>query len=195
MELLQRMPVRPDSRVERHFSCNVHGMQTSNKETVYELLKDFSSAMLVTHSEISDFHARPMETAFVDTDCSVWFFTDRSSPKVDEIQQDRKVLLTFQRDHRQYLALSGTAEIVTDRGLMKEHWKDSFKVWFPGGVEDPALILVRVHPVRAEYWDNSGTKGLRYLFESAKALLKGTRPEVEEGKQHGKAEFETADTV
>ena len=165
-------------------------MQTSNQETVYELLKDFSSAMLVTHSDVSDFHARPMETAFVDPDCSVGFFTDRSSPKMDEIQHDKKVLLTFQRDHREYLALSGTAEIVKDRALMKTHWKDSFKVWFPGGVDDPALVLVRVRPSTAEYWDSSGTKGLRYLFESAKAMLTGTRPEIEEGSQHGKVQFE-----
>ena len=30
-----------------------------------------------------------------------------------------------------------------------------------------------------EYWDNSGTSGVKYVIEAGKALLTGTRPEID----------------
>jgi general stress protein 26 len=166
-------------------------MDTDSKDKVREILGDFSTAMLVTHSEEagSFSHARPMEVASVDENCDVWFFTGRDSPKLDEIKHDKRVLLTFQRDHKLYLTLSGEAEIVYDRSRISELWKEPFKVWFPGGVDDPSLTLVRVRAKQAEYWDNSGLEGVRYLFSAVKAYVTGKTPEIKEGSVHGEAAF------
>lgn len=161
-------------------------MQEDQIEKVYNVLKDFSTVMLTTTTDERHFHARPMAVAQVDSNCDSWFFTDRSSPKVDEIRHDQHVLLTCQKDHSQYLALTGIAELVTDKAKAAELWKESFKVWFPDGVEDPNLLVVRVRAERAEYWDNSGAEGIRYLYEATKAYLSGTRPNIKEGEQHGK---------
>ena len=73
-----------------------------------------------------------------------------------------------------------------EREKARQLWSDSYKAWFPGGVEDPELLLIRVHAEEAEYFDTRGLKGLRYLFEAAKARARGTRPEIKEGEQHGK---------
>jgi hypothetical protein len=41
-----------------------------------------------------------------------------------------------------------------------------------------------------EYWDNSGTSGVKYLVEAGKALRTGTRPDVDrDPKVHGKVEL------
>lgn len=161
-------------------------MSTATPEKIHELLEDFESAMLVTSGESSSpFHARPMEVAHLDKDCRVWFFTSVKSPKVGEIRQDDHVLLTFQKDHRKYLTLTGKADIVTDRTRIEALWKESYRSWFPDGVADPDLALVKVIPERAEFWDNSGTKGIRYLYEAAKARIQGTTPHIEEGEVHG----------
>jgi hypothetical protein len=45
--------------------------------------------------------------------------------------------------------------------------------------------LLGLHPRQIEFWDASGTKGLKYLFDSAKALLTGEPPKPAEG-QHDK---------
>jgi general stress protein 26 len=55
-------------------------------------------------------------------------------------------------------------------------------VWFPEGLDDPELALIKVSPVNAEYWDSSSNK-MVVLFSMVKAALTGTR--YKEG-EHGK---------
>ena len=52
----------------------------------------------------------------------------------------------------------------------------------------PSLCILKVHPKSAEFWDNSGGKGMKYLFEGAKAVLQGHKPEIGED-QHGKVQL------
>ena len=141
--------------------------------------------MLVTHGGMDSLHARPMEIASVGPNCQVWFFTDGASVKTEEIRQDQEVLLTFQKDHQKYLTLSGTAHLVHDRAKIRELWHEPFRVWFPGGVEDPSLTLVQIIPTHAEYWDNSGLQGVRYLYEAAKSYITGDKPDIPPGEIHG----------
>lgn len=63
-------------------------------------------------------------------------------------------------------------------------------MWFPGGKDDPIIVLLKVAGHRAEYWDNRGTSGLKYLIEAGKALVTATRPDVgHDPKGHAKAEL------
>ena len=167
-------------------------MKTPSQEKVHELLQSFHTAMLITHGSGDFMHARPMEIAHASPDCHVWFYTDVQSPKTREIRQEDSVLLTLQKDHQKYLAISGTADLVTDRATIQSFWKEPFRVWFPEGMDDPNLMLVHVIPHQAEYWDNSSLQGVRYLYEAAKAYVSGTTPEIEEGEIHGKVEMEHA---
>jgi general stress protein 26 len=158
-------------------------------ERVRELLESFETAMLVTRGRDASLHARPMAIARVEAGCELWFFTGRSTAKVHEIENDQRVLIVCQDEMSRYVALSGFARLVVDRAKVSELWKESFKVWFPQGVSDPDLFLIRVQPDDAEYWDNQGFKSVRYLFEAAKAYVRGTRPHVDEPEQHGKVSF------
>lgn len=161
-------------------------MKNPPSEKVHELLLSFHTAMLVTQSGTDALHARPMEIAHASPDCHIWFYTDVQSPKTREIRQEDSVLLTFQKDHQKYLTITGTADLVTDRTLLKAFWKEPFRVWFPEGVDDPNLMLIHVIPHQAEYWDNSSLQGVRYLYEAAKAYVSGTKPELEDTEIHGK---------
>ncbi|MDB6029289.1 MAG: ral stress protein [Verrucomicrobiales bacterium] len=153
---------------------------------VRELLEQFDTAMLVTHASGEPHHARPMAIAHIDDDCDVWFFTDRGSPKVNEIEHDERVLIVCQDEHARYLSIMGRAQLIQDEAKANEYWKETFKPWFPGGVNDPGLLLIHVHAENAEYWDSQGSKGIKYIFQAATAYATGTRPKIEEGKQHGK---------
>jgi hypothetical protein len=47
--------------------------------------------------------------------------------------------------------------------------------------------LLRVHGDAGEYWDNTGTGGIKYLIEAGRAYLSGTKPDVAgDPKVHGK---------
>ena len=161
-------------------------MAEEQRKKVHELLEEFDTAMLVTQGEGQLPHARPMAIARVEAGGGVWFFSGRDSAKVHEIQHEQHVLIVCQKGHRLHLTLSGRAQLSQDRNRAKELWKESYKAWFPGGPNDPNLVLIFVRPEAAEYWDAQGVQGVRYLFEAARAYAKGERPRVEEGEQHGK---------
>jgi general stress protein 26 len=161
-------------------------MATSPDNKLRELLEEFGIAMLVTRTPEGQLRARPMALAEVQPDGTLWFLTDRHSAKVDELVRDEHVGVTMQSKTK-FVSLSGKASQVDDCERVSRLWKVEWKVWFPGGKDDPNLVLLRVDGETGEYWDNSGTGGLKYLIEAGKALLTGSRPDVEDDtKVHGK---------
>lgn len=114
-----------------------------------------------------------MAVAGVDDDLTVWLMTGGNSPKVSEVSDDGRVMLTFQRAH-QFAMLNGHAEIVHDRDKIWELWRESYRIWFDGKA-DPDIVLLRFVPYDAEYWDSSGAKGIAYLFQAVKAYAKGDK--------------------
>ncbi len=158
-------------------------MAETTKQHLSDLLASFDTAMLITRHHDGE-HARPMAVAGVEGASTVWFVTSDTSPKADEIRSDARVAVTCQSDSK-YAALSGHAALVQDRTKVDELWKESWKTWFPNGKTDPTLALIRVDVDDAEFWDNTGAKGVRYAFEKAKAYVKGTTPSTT-AAQHGR---------
>lgn len=159
-------------------------MTTSAQEHLYDLLKDFDTAMMVTHSG-QDMHARPMAVAQLQPDADVYFATSADSPKVGEIAADPNVTVVFQSP-TQFAAVQGTAAVVRDQALIDKLWSESWRLWFPDGKGDPSLCLIKVDAKAGEYWDRSGIKGLKYLFEGLKAISQGRTPNPAEPERHGR---------
>lgn len=161
-------------------------MATNPEIKLRELVDEFGVAMLVTRASGGQLRARPMALAEAPPDGTLWFATGRNTGKVDELAQDDRVVVTMQSTTK-FVSLSGTAATVEDREKISRLWKAEWKVWFPGGKDDPDLVLLRVDVRSGEYWDNSGTGGLKYLIEAGRALVTGTRPDVgDDPKVHGK---------
>jgi general stress protein 26 len=151
-----------------------------------DLLKDFNVAMLGTRTPDGQLRSRPMALADVESDGTLWFMTQGDSAKLDEIARDDQVNVSMQSKFK-FVSISGTATPVKDRAKIEELWNESWKSWFPGGKDDPALVLLKIRGEEGEYWDNSGTNGIKYLIEAGKAYLSGTRPDVDnDPKIHGK---------
>ena len=156
---------------------------------VRELLQEFDTAMFVTQSSEQPHHARPMAIAHVEENCDVWFFTGQTSPKVNEIEHDERVLIVCQDEHARYLSVTGRAQLIQEASKAREYWKESFLAWFPKGVNDPGLLLIHVHSEHAEFWDTHGAKGVKYLLKAAAAYARGGRPKIEESEAHGNVTF------
>jgi len=150
---------------------------------LYDIIKDFRTAMLVTRSG-DGIHARPMHVAELKPDADAYSVAKIESPKVNEIESDPRVLITFQSGS-EFAAIEGTASVVRDRALIDRMWSDAWKVWFPKGKDDPSICLLKVAATEGEYWDNSGLEGFKYLFEGVKAIFKGRTPQVDQS-QHAK---------
>src|SRR5689334_1736047 len=69
-----------------------------------------------------------------------------------------------------YVSIFGTAEIVRDKAKIREKWSAGLQAWFPNGVDDPQIALIRVHPVKGEYWDGPNSTVL-HLYGAVKAAV------------------------
>jgi general stress protein 26 len=145
--------------------------------------------MLVTRTPDGILRSRPMAIADVDSAGRIWFLTQKQSGKVDEIVHDQQVNVALQAKLK-FVSISGSANLIEDRQRIAELWSDAWRPWFPGGKDDRSLILLSVRGDEGEYWDNSGTSGIKYLIEAGKALLHRTTPDVEHDPAiHGKVQL------
>ncbi|MEJ7685210.1 MAG: pyridoxamine 5'-phosphate oxidase family protein [Segetibacter sp.] len=55
-------------------------------------------------------------------------------------------------------------------------WSPVVKTWFPKGLEDPALALLKVDTNEASYWDGSSSKFVVF-YNIVKAIAKGEKPD------------------
>ena len=151
-------------------------------EKLYSLIKDVKICMMTTQEPDGSLHSRPMWNQDADTAGDLWFFTKLQSPKVTEISKDRQVNLAYaDPDEQHYVSISGVAEVVRDKARIDEKWSEPLRAWFPDGKDDPAIALIRVKPVRGEYWD-SPSSTLVHLYGYVKATLTG-QPPTELGEQ------------
>ena len=156
----------------------------SDRTKFNDVVKEFRFAMLTTMSKEGEFHARPMSVAEIKPDSTVYFATSLQSPKVEEISRDSNVVIIFQNSS-QFATLTGQATTTQERTLIDRLWSETWRVWFPGGKDDPDLCLIAVEPERGELWDQSGLQGISYLLESIKAVASGAKP-ISDSDQHSK---------
>lgn len=118
------------------------------------MIRGIKVAMLTTTAPDGSLYSRPMATHEADFDGSLWFYTKSDSGKVDDILHDSDVNLSYVSpdDHR-YLSASGKATVVRDADKLRELWNPSYGAWFPRGLDDPDLALLRVDVESIAYWD------------------------------------------
>ncbi len=132
---------------------------TEKREQLRGLIKGIDIAMFTTWGEGGFPVSRPLSTQEAEFDGKVlWFFTRRSSAKVDEIRRNPKVNVGYASKERNvYLSVAGTAELVDEQALIDAYWNDAMKAFFPGGRTDPDLALIKVTVHTVEYWDGPST--------------------------------------
>jgi general stress protein 26 len=150
-----------------------------------DLIDETSIAMLTTEEPDGTLRSRPLATLQMDSAGKLWFFTALSSGKVGEIDQHRKVNLSYANVGKQdYVSISGHARLFRDPEKMQQLWTRWVEPWFPEGVNDPDLGLLEVTVDDAEYWDAPASKTQR-LFGLAKALSTGNTDKLgEHAKVH-----------
>jgi general stress protein 26 len=124
-------------------------------ERVWELMESVRFCMLSTWNG-SKLRARPMGAFVRRQEGLVYFFTDVRAHKDEEIERYPQVCLAFADPHGQkYVTVNGTAEIVSDRAMIRKLWSIPTKIWWDSP-DDPNIRLIRVRPDEAEYWDTPG---------------------------------------
>ncbi|MEG9437122.1 pyridoxamine 5'-phosphate oxidase family protein [Edaphobacter sp. HDX4] len=126
---------------------------------IAELVKGIRIAMMTTEAKDGTMSSRPMAVQDEPFNGTLWFLTRRGSEKVDELDQDHHVTLTFaEPKDSKYIALKGMASVSQDRSKIKELWNPMYKAWFPKGEDDPEIAVLRVEVNQADYWEASSSK-------------------------------------
>ncbi len=150
------------------------------KEMVEQTQTCFFCSAVVTGESNGD---RPMSVMQVDDEGQLWFLSARDSRKNQELAIDPSVKLYFQGSkHADFMQLSGTAAITTDREKIKELWSPIAKTWFTEGVEDPRISVIKVTPSQGYYWDTKHGLAVAGVKMLVGAVLKKTMDDGIEGK-------------
>lgn len=152
---------------------------TESQRQLWSLIKDIRFAMFTTRRGDADLHSHPMTTqnSRLDEDANLWFFMSRSSETALDLVGDPHVNVVYaDPGEDRYVSVSGSATIVDDAEKKQALWSPLVGAWFPNGVGDPDLALVRVRIRQAAYWDVRSSK-LVQLFKMAKAAVTGKPPE------------------
>lgn len=125
-----------------------------------EIMKDIDFAMLSTHTQNGAIASRPMSNnRQVDYDGDNWFFACEDTRLIDDIRANPDVGLGFQGKagllgmKPVFVSIEGRAELIKDKAQFEAHWTTDLDLWFKEGVDTPGLTLIKVHGIRAHYWN------------------------------------------
>jgi len=152
-------------------------------EKLNDLINDIDFAMLTTVDTDGVLRSRPMSTQKTEFDGELWFFTSDKTHKVEEVERDNRVNASYAKpEDNVYVSVSGAASISKDRTKMEELWNPILKAWFPRGLDDPNICLLKVDVEQAEYWD-SPSSTLVQIVGFVKALVTGQRADGGENEK------------
>jgi general stress protein 26 len=152
--------------------------KTADADTLKKLWDMISSVKvaMLTSEDGGHLRARPMVAAQDSFDGTLFFYTRAHAPKVDEVARENRVCVTYADPaHQNYVSLSGTAATDTDQALVRAHWSEAMRTWFPKGVDDPEIAMLKVTVDQAEYWDAPSSTML-HIYGYVKAVATGKSP-------------------
>lgn len=130
---------------------------SANVDRVWSLISEIPVAMVVTHTgDGQRLRARPMAVRPDHEEGAIYFLTDADAPKSTEIGGNDNLCLVLVDNRKQrYLSISGRAEIIDNRDLIKQIWSIYDKAFW-SNADDPRIRILRVLPERAEFWEGAG---------------------------------------
>ncbi|WP_350561153.1 pyridoxamine 5'-phosphate oxidase family protein [Psychrobacter sp. CAL346-MNA-CIBAN-0220] len=158
----------------------------SNQEKIdkiQDVIKDIKFAMMSTINNKGDIHAWPMTTTETSLSAKeIWFIGDKTSDVVKDIQENPRVGLSYAtQDAKNYVSISGNAELSTDKDKLDELWSPMDSAFFEHGKEDPKVQLIKVVPHGAECWI-SGSSTIN-MFKMAAAAVQDGKTAKDVGEQ------------
>ncbi len=119
-----------------------------------EEIKGIKTAMVTTIGLDGLFRSRPMIAQKHEFDGHLWFFSHLSDEKIKEVKNDNRVGVTFVSPvNNNWVAISGTAEVLNDKETMAKMWHSELKKWFPHEINEPDIALLKITAHKGEYWE------------------------------------------
>ena len=119
-----------------------------------ELIRGIRIAIMTTVCADGSLRSRPMAVLESEFDGTLWFFTRVDSMKVAEVADEGQVNLSYADPAGvRFISISGRATVDLDPQKIEKLWTADLEPWFPGGLNDPQLGLLRVDADKWESWE------------------------------------------
>ena len=151
-----------------------------------ELVEDIRVCMFITNNKdelyvLNRDNGQPLPNAEVQLWQQTYNYTNRNYE--EEIASEGSVHLVYSHPGKEsYLDVWGTGEVVNDKQTIKDKWKPIVKAWFPNGVDDPNLALLKIRPGKSYYWDATSGKMVQFIKMAASIATGAKLAEGKEGK-------------
>ena len=117
-------------------------------------MKNLDICMMTTTGPKGVLTARPMSNnGDVKYDGDSYFFSYEGSQKIEDIEKDTSVNLSFIASNDLYIAVEGKAKLIRSKTAMKPHWVSSLNTWFKDGLDTEGIVLIKVSAKKIKYWD------------------------------------------
>ncbi len=156
-------------------------------EGLYSQIDAIEIAMMTTRRADGHLQSRAMATQKRAAGADLWFVCREGTAKLRDLANDPHVNLAYYKDRtREWVSVSGLANVSRDREKIRELHAPDWSLWFPkegdprhGTPDDPRMVLIGVQVHAAVYLEVNKPQPL-VLFELVKGWVTGTEPELGE---------------
>lgn len=147
----------------------IHSQTNDEMKHLGDVLKDQRVAMLTLAEPSGRLSSRPMTALELDASGAFWMFTSKKTlAHLFEGGASRQVNFAFADiSNSTYVSIEGNARLVDDQARKNELWTSMARPYFPGGVDDPELIVLTIRTERAEIWDSPDSSIVRTIAMAA----------------------------
>jgi len=135
----------------------------STYQKLRDLIDGVPVAMLTIANGRRTLRSRPMLAQEEPFDGTLWFFTRADAPAEAQLAGEPVNVSYSSPSDSRYVSVSGVARVVRDPQALTQHWRPNYLSWFPEGLNDPHLALLRIEAQEAEYWDLASGKLVQLL--------------------------------
>lgn len=138
---------------------------------IKELAEEITFCFFCTDLAQPPFESTPMSVQEVDENGNIWFLASKESEKYKNIKINEQVQLYFSDpSSMKYLSLFAKAELVDDQKRIDKYWNKFVAGWFEKGRADPNIVLFKIIPQQAHYWDTKHHKLVSYAVTLLNAI-------------------------
>jgi len=161
----------------------------SELDTMYEMIDELETAMMVTRRPDGHLVARAMANQKRAPGADLWFVTSAETQKVAELEGEPHVNLSYYKDRtREWISVAGIAKVSRDRETIGRLYAEDWSMWFGKGddprhgtPDDPRIVLIGVDVHSAVFLEMDKPQPV-VLYELVKGWIKKEEPDL--GKMH-----------
>lgn len=171
-------------------------VQSKKIDELYDLIKGIETAMFTTRQPTGHLVSRPMATQERIEGADLWFVTDSTTHKLDDLALDPHVNCSYYNNRtHEWVSVSGMARVSRNRSKIRQLYKEDWKAWLgdqggdnDGGPTDTRIALILVDADHAAYMKVNKARPI-ILFQALKGIVTGSRPATGEMREVTGAEL------